>query len=138
MSGYGEFSGLTITAFALAVTLSAIVSMVGAAARRLAVEEQRATARDLCELTGITDPTTLQDVFGPPDMGRVWRRVTSADIDRVRRPLGHIISGNWVNTLSVAIAGLAVIYPRPLTILALLLATGLQLAGWTIAARLPK
>ena len=68
-----SLDGFTVTAIALAVLLSALVSLIGSAARRQAVVMAEAGARDLCELTGILNPKELQDIFGPPNLNRIWQ-----------------------------------------------------------------
>ena len=138
MSGYPPFDGLAATAAALIVILSGIVSLLGTGARRRAVELGQATTLDLCELTGITDPKMLQDVFGPPDMGRVWRGVSMRDIYRARRPLGHLISNELIDWGTMAIAALSFFTRHPLIEAALLASVALQVASWFAAARLPR
>jgi hypothetical protein len=138
MSGYPPFDGLAVTAAALIVILSAIVSLLGSGARRRAVELGQATTLDLCELTGITDPTQLQDVFGPPDMGRVWRSVTLQDILRERRPLGHLISNDAIDWAGIAVATVSFFWRPPLIELLLIVCVALQVASWVAASRLPR
>lgn len=138
MSGYAPFDSLTSTAIALAVILSAIVSLIGASTRRRNVALKAAGIQDLCELTGITDPKLLQDVFGPPDMGRVWRHVGMADIRKARRPLGLLISDPRVDWACIAAAGLSFLSDHFLIELALVTAFLSQAAGWIAAARLPR
>ncbi|MEE9380776.1 MAG: hypothetical protein V3V03_05160 [Hyphomonadaceae bacterium] len=138
MSGYGPLDGLTIIALAIFTILSAIISLIGSSARRQSVENGVAQAQDLCELTGIMDPGELQDTFGPPDMGRVWRSVSMKDIERHRRPLGHILSNDLFDWFSFAAAIAAVFWRHPLVLLALLTVTALQVAGWVVSMRLPR
>ncbi|MEL6473166.1 MAG: hypothetical protein AAFQ21_03720 [Pseudomonadota bacterium] len=138
MSGYAPFDGLTATAAALAIMLSAIVSLVGSAARRRAVLLGEARTQDLCELTGIMNPRALQDVFGPPDMGRVWRHVTLAEVNAARRPLGRVISDPLVDYACIAVALLSFLSDHVLVELALLIALGVQTLSWIAAARLPR
>ncbi|NBC20137.1 MAG: hypothetical protein GVY06_03665 [Alphaproteobacteria bacterium] len=138
MSGYPPFDGLAATAAALIVILSGIVSLLGTGARRRAVELGQATPLDLCELTGITDPGRLQDVFGPPDMGRVWRQVSMDDIRRARRPLGHLISNDLIDWGSLAIAFVSFFFRHPLMEVALLACVAVQVSSWVAAMRLPR
>lgn len=138
MSGYAPFDGLTAAAAALAIILSAIVSLIGAASRRRNIAMGIAQVQDLCELTGITDPRILQDVFGPPDMGRVWRTVTLADVTRARRPLGHLISDPVVDWACIAVAVASFFSDFWLVELALIFALMAQVASWIAAARLPR
>lgn len=138
MSGYGPFDGLAVTAAAIAVILLSIVSLAGSSTRRRNVEAGQARAQDLCELTGITDPGDLQDVFGPPDMNRTWRHVTLADIARARRPMAHLISNDGLDwaCMGVALVGLVLSGPIPQGLV--LGALVYQVMGWLAATRLPR
>lgn len=138
MSGYGPFDDFTLTAMALAIVLSAIVSLIGSSGRRRNVRLGGASVQDLCELTGITDPKELQDTFGPPDMGRIWRQVGLPDIRRARRPLGWLISSDLIDWGCIAVAAISFFYNHVLLSGAVAVALALQVAGWVAAARLPK
>ncbi len=138
MAGYPPLDGLASTVAALSVILLALVSLAGTAARRQAVEAGAARMQDLCELTGILDPRQLQDVFGPPDMDRVWRHVRMADIAAARRPLGHLISNDAVDGLAIAMAAASFLVRHPLVDIALIAALAAQVTGWLAAARLPR
>lgn len=138
MSGYPPFDGLTATAAALVVIISAIISLVGSSARWRAVQLGMAGPQDLCELTGITDPSKLQDTFGPPDMGRVWRTITEADVRAARRLLGHLMSNAGVDWACIGVAALSFFLSHPLMNLALLTALAAQVSSWVVAARLPR
>ena len=138
MSGYAPFDGLVAVTAAVAVILFAIISLAGTASRRQAVAAGAARTADLCELTGILDPRRLQDVFGPPDMDRVWRRVTLVQVDEARAPLGHVISSDWVDYGCIGAAILSFLSGHPLVQLALLLALAIQIAGVVIVSRLPR
>lgn len=138
MSGYSPFDGLTATVAALVVILSAIVSLVGSSSRWRAVTLGQARAQDLCELTGITDPRELQDTFGPPEMDRVWRSVTEADVRAARRPLGHLMSNDLVDWACVGVAVLSFLWRHPVIEIALVAALVVQVASWVLATRLPR
>ncbi|MEO0881631.1 MAG: hypothetical protein AAFY34_02760 [Pseudomonadota bacterium] len=138
MSFTSPIDGLAAVALALAVILSAIVSLITSSVRREAVRQGQATAQALCELTGILDPKALQDVFGPPDMGRVWRRVTLPQVMQARMPMGHLISGQGVDIACIIVAVLSFISDHILVGLALTLAVSVQAVGWIMATRLPK
>ena len=138
MSFDSPFDGLTGIALAIAIILSAIVSLITASVRRETVRNGQATPQALCELTGILDPRELQYVFGPPDMGRVWRNVTLEQVIAARRPLGHLISGQAVDLASIAVALLSFFVDHIFIGLGLALAVSTQLAGWVLATRLPK
>lgn len=130
--------GFSVTAIALAVMLSALVSLIGSGARRHAVLMAEAGARDLCELTGILDPRELQDVFGPPNLNRVWQNLTLEHVLSERRPLGHIISGQAIDWASMGVALMSFFSAFALVEIGLLLALAVQGTGWVYAARLPK
>lgn len=132
------FDGLTSVALAIAVILSAIVSLTGSAKRREQVELGEAGVQDLCELTGILDPKELQDVFGPPDMGRIWRTVRLGEVYAARRPLGHLISGQAVDWLCIGAALASFAADHLLVGTALAMAVSAQAVGWVLSARLPK
>jgi len=123
---------------ALAVILSAIVSSVASSTRRQAVLLAEAKVQDLCELTGIMDPRELQDIFGPPNLARVWSHLTLKQVLAERRPAGHLISSQWVDGSSALIAFLSFFVGHPLFSLALVVAFFVQIAGWVLVFRLPK
>ena len=89
--------------FAIAVALSAIVSLIGTGARKQAVTEGRARAADLCELTGIMEPRALQDVFGPPTMNGLYQ-TTLKRVSEVRQPMGLLMSEDRLDLACIAIA----------------------------------
>ena len=128
--------GTADTLIAMAVILSAIVSIIGTGARRQAVEEDRARAADLCELTGILDPGVLQDVFGPPTMNGIY--FTSLErVKQVRTKLSYLISDDRLDLVCIAIAVLVYLVKHPLIDLLLIMATCYQLVGWFVSFRLP-
>lgn len=133
-----SLDGLTIVAIALAVMLSALVSLVGSSARRQAVRMAEAGPRDLCELTGILNFKELQDVFGPPNLNRVWQNLTLEQVLAKRRPVGHIISGQVVDWLCMAVALVSFFSDFVLVEIGLLIALAAQVAGWAYSARLPR
>lgn len=124
------------TLIAMAVILSAIVSIIGTGARRQAVEEHRARAADLCELTGILDPRVLQDVFGPPTMNGIYF-TDLARVKQVRTKLSFLISDDRLDMACMAIATLVFFLKYPLLDLLLIMAATYQLVGWFISFRLP-
>ncbi|MFN7180112.1 hypothetical protein [Hyphomonas sp.] len=138
MGGYPPYSGFTEAAMAIAVILSAIVSLIGTSARKRTIALGEARLADLAEMTGILDPRQLLQVFGPPDTGRSWPSVNLLDVRRARTPLGWLMSSDLVDYACIlgALAGLWLSHwTAPL---ALLVATGIQLAGWIASARVPK
>jgi len=132
------FDGFGGVALAISVILSAIVSLIGTARRKQTVEMGEAGVEELCELTGIMDPKELQDVFGPPDMGRVWRQVTLQNVYDARRPLGHIISGETVDWLCIGVAAAHFFSDHLMVGIGLAMAVSSQFAGWVLATRLPR
>ncbi|MAB11291.1 MAG: hypothetical protein CMF06_11860 [Hyphomonas sp.] len=138
MSGYGPFDGFTLMAIALAVFLSALVSLIGTSGRKRNIALGEAQVGDLAEMTGIRDPKRLQEVFGPPDMGRVWRSVTLLDVRRARTPEGWLMSSDLVDYGCMAAAALSMFVSHRLVPAILLLALGIQVAGWIVSTRLPR
>lgn len=136
--GFGSIDALTGVAAALAVMLSAIVSLVGTSSRERLVKLGQARVADLCELSGILEPGALQDVFGPPTMQGTWPTVTLERIERERRLPGYLLSDNRVDYVTMAVAALSLFMNQPLMDLALGAALVTQVAGWVIATRLPR
>ena len=136
--GFGSIDALTGVAAALAVMLSAIVSLVGTSSRERLVKLGQARVADLCELSGILEPGALQDVFGPPTMQGTWPTVTLERIERERRLPGYLLSDNRVDYVTMAVAALSLFINQPLMDLALGAALVTQVAGWVIATRLPR
>lgn len=122
---------------AIAVILSAVVSVIGTGARRQAVEEGRARASDLCELSGIFDPRVLQDVFGPPTLNGIYQ-TSMARVKEVRQPLSYFISEDRLDVSCVVIAAASFFLNHPLSDLLLAIAAAFQTAGWFISMRLPE
>ena len=131
-------SGLTLVSIALAVMISAFIRLVQVMQLRQRVEIGHTGVRELAELSGVTDPRDLQDVFGPPGMNRVWSHVTLATIETKRRLPGYLMSDPRLHWFSI-VAGLAV-FPFSHWILQLLLmiAALIQSGAWLSATRLPK
>lgn len=138
MSGYGPFDGFTLVAIALAVVLSAIVSLIGTSARKRNIALGEAQIGDLAEMTGIQDPKQLLKVFGPPDMGRVWRSVTLLDVRRARTPQGWLISSDLVDYACIGVAVLGLLVSHKFIPALLLGALAIQAAGWIVSTRLPR
>ena len=128
----------TVTAIALAVLLSSLVSLIGSAARRRSVMMAEASVRDLCELTGILNPMELQDIFGPPNLNRVWQNLTLQRVLEERRPLGHLMSGQGIDWACILVALASFFSGNFLIEISLLVALGVQLAGWIYSAKLPQ
>lgn len=138
MYGFSIFDGPAEAAVAVGILLSAIVSLIGISMKHRTIAQGHAKTQDLCELTGITDPRLLQDIFGPPDMGMVWKYVSMEDIYSARRPIGHLMSNPIVDYCCIAVAILAIFTDHGLIDLGLLIALVIQVTSWVIALRLPK
>ncbi|WP_300377406.1 hypothetical protein [Henriciella sp.] len=130
--------GLALFGVSLATMLMAVASLLGTMTIKQLVDIGHVDARVLCNLTGITDPRELQDVFGPPDMKRVWHGLNLPIIENERRPAGYLISDDRVDWISIGVAILALFWRHPLADLLLIVAATAQVAGWVIATRLPK
>lgn len=138
MYGFSIFDGPAEAAVAVGILLSAIVSLIGISMKHRTIALGHAKTQDLCELTGITDPRLLQDIFGPPDMGMVWKYVSMEDIYSARRPIGHLMSNPIVDYCCIAVAILGILTDHGLIDLGLLIALVIQVTSWVIAFRLPK
>lgn len=122
---------------AFAIILSAIVSIVGTSARKRAVEEGRARAADLCELTGIFDPRTLQDVFGPPTLQGTFL-VNMKQVVKARMPLGHLLSDDRIDIACILVAIASFLTNHFVTDVFLVAAAAIQTASWFISSGLPE
>ncbi len=130
--------GITLFGVAIATILMAIASLLGTMTRRQQVELGLVDTQVLCELTGITDPRDLQDVFGPPAMNRVWHGLSMADIEKRRRPAGFLISDDRIDWICIGVAVLAFFWRNPIADGLLIVAALAQVSGWVIASRLPR
>ena len=77
-------------------------------------------------------------MFGPPTMEGFWPHVTMQRIHQVRRPAGHLLSGDLVDYASMTIAALSFVIGHWSVDVLLFLAVVAQVAGWVLAARLPR
>ena len=135
--GFGSIEALTEVAAAIAVILSALVSLIGTSGRENTVRMGQARMAELCELTGILEPKMLQDVFGPPTMNGVWPTVTLERIAKARTPAGYLLSDSRVDYACIAAAIAALATNHWITNVLLAVAVGVQAAGWVISSRLP-
>ena len=138
MSGYPPYDGFTAVAIIVAIILSAIVSLIGTAARKRNISLGEARVTDLAEMTGIRDARQILDTFGPPDMGRVWRTVTLFQVRQARQPGGWLMSSDLVDYGCILMALVALFLSHPLVNLGLFCALLIQIAGWVVASGLPK
>lgn len=131
-------SGLPLVSIALAVMLSAFIRLVQTMQLRQRVEIGHTSVRELAELSGVTDPQDLQDVFGPPGMNRIWSHVTLATIEAKRRLAGYLMSDSRLHWFSIAAALIAFPLNHWIVQLLLLIAALIQTGAWLSATRLPK
>ncbi len=118
--------------------ISALIRLIQTMQLRQRVEFGQTGVRELAELSGVTDPQDLQDVFGPPGMNRVWAHVTLATIEGKRRLAGYLMSEPRLHWFSIG-AGLgAFILSHWIVQLLLLIAALIQSGAWLSATRLPK
>ncbi|MCR9268807.1 MAG: hypothetical protein NXH72_02345 [Hyphomonadaceae bacterium] len=131
-------SGLPLVSIALAVMISAFIRLVQTMQLRQRVSFGHTGVRELAELSGVTDPQDLQDVFGPPGMNRIWANVTLATIETKRRLAGMLMSDPRLHWYSIA-AGLgAFVISHWIVQLLLMIAAIIQSGAWLSAMRLPK
>jgi hypothetical protein len=129
-------------AAAIAILLSVIVRWIRSGASWQAVEEGRATADILRDLTGILDAERLQDVFGPPRLEDGVFPVTRREVLRQRTGFGYLMGDRWLDGGSalIALLTLAPIWPQwstyPWLDTLLVFASIYQAAGWIAATRL--
>lgn len=138
MGGYLPYVDFTEFAIALAIGLSALVSLIGTSGRKRTIAMGEARLSDLAEMTGILNPKQLTAVFGPPDMARTWPGVTRLDVRRARGPMGWLMSSDLVDYACIAAAGSVLVFDYWLVPLAMMTALGVQLAGWVVSTRVPK
>lgn len=131
-------SGLPLVSIALAVMISALIRLIQTMQLRQRVEFGHTGVRELAELSGVTDPQDLQDVFGPPGINRIWAHVTLVTIEGKRRLPGYLMSDPRLHWFSIA-AGLgAFILSHWVVQILLLIAAIIQSGAWLSATRLPK
>lgn len=118
--------------------ISAFIRLVQTMQLRQRVEIGHTGVRELAELSGVTDPQDLQDVFGPPGMNRIWANVTLATIEGKRRLAGFLMSDSRLHWYTIA-AGLSAFFIGHWTTqILLLIAALIQSGAWLSATRLPK
>lgn len=138
MGGYLPYVDFTEFAIALAIGLSALVSLIGTSGRKRTIAMGEARLSDLAEMTGILNAKQVMAVFGPPDMARTWTGVTLLDVRRARGPMGWLMSSDLVDYACIAAAGAVLVFDYWLVPLAMMMALGVQLAGWVVSTRVPK
>jgi hypothetical protein len=121
---------------ATAILLSVVVRAIRTGASWQAIDEGVATQDVLRDVTGILNPETLQDIFGPPRMEDGIFPVTRAEVLRQRTGIGYLLGDRWLDGASAAIAVLSLFPLWPLWgtrvwLDSLLMFAGLyQIAGW--------
>ena len=131
-------SGLPLVSIALSVMISAFVRLVQTMQLRQRVEFGHTGVRELAELSGVTDPQDLQDVFGPPGMNRIWGNVNLATIEAKRRLAGFLMSDSRLHWFSILSGVGAFIISHWSMQILLLIGALIQTGAWLSATRLPK
>ena len=131
-------TGLPLVSIALAVMISALIRLIQTMQLRQRVEFGHTGVRELAELSGVTDPQDLQDVFGPPGMNRIWSNVTLATIEAKRRMPGALMSDPRLHWYSIAAGISAFVISHWIVQLLLIIAAIIQSGAWLSATRLPK
>lgn len=127
---------------AFAILLSVIIRGIRGSASWQAVDEGRATADTLRELTGVIAFDDLQRTFGPPRLEDGIFPVTRNEVRRARTGLGFLFGDRWLDGASalVALVTLLPIWPlwntRQWLDTLLIFASMYQAAGWIASARL--
>ena len=131
-------SGLPLVSIALATMISAFIRLVQTMQLRQRVKFGHTGVRELSELSGVTDPQDLQDVFGPPGMNRVWANVNLAAIEAKRCLAGSLMSDPRLHWYSIAVGIGAFIINHWSAQILLMIAAIIQSGAWLSATRLPK
>ncbi|MEL7040315.1 MAG: hypothetical protein AAGL90_02255 [Pseudomonadota bacterium] len=131
-------SGLPLVSIALATMISAFIRLVQTMQLRQRVAFGQTGVRELAELSGVTDPQDLQDVFGPPGMNRIWSNVTLASIEAKQRLAGRLMSDPRLHWFSIVVGFGAFIIGHWSVQILLLIAAMIQTGAWLSATQLPK
>src|SRR4026207_2380241 len=99
----------TQAAAAIAIILSVIATWLRSGASWQPIDEGRATAGDLRDITGILDFEKLQDAFGPPRLEDSVFPVTRMEVKRQRTGLGYLMGDKWLDGGSAIIALVALL-----------------------------
>ena len=91
-------------AAAIAILLSVIVRWIRSGASWQAVEEGRATADVLGDITGILDREKLQETFGPPRLDDGVFPVTPREVRNQKSGLGYLMGARWLDGGSAVVA----------------------------------
>jgi hypothetical protein len=129
-------------AAAVAILLSVIVRWIRSGASWQAIEEGRATADILRDITGILEFDKLQEVFGPPRLEDGVFPVSPREVRRQKTGMGYLMGDRWLDGSSAVIALVALFPIWPVWgtrawLDTLLMFAGLyQAGGWLAATRL--
>ncbi len=133
--------GFTQAAAAIAILLSVLVRYIRSGASWDAVEQMRATAEHLRDLTGIMKLEDLQEAFGPPRLEDGVFPVSRVEVLRNRTGLGYLLGDKWLDGGSAVIALIVLLPIWPvwdtrwaLNVL-LTFAALYQTAGWVASTR---
>jgi hypothetical protein len=132
----------TQAAAAFAILISVIVRWIRSGASWQAIEDGRATADILRDVTGIMEFDRLQDTFGPPRLEDGVFPVTRREVLRERTGLGYLMGDRWFDggCAIIALVSLMPIWPvwgtRAWLDTLLIFAGSYQIAGWLAATRL--
>jgi hypothetical protein len=136
--------GITQAMCATAILLSVVVRAIRSDASWQAIDDGVATQEHLRDVTGILNPETLQDIFGPPRMEDGVFPVTRAEVLRQRTGIGYLLGDRWLDGASAVIAIVSLLPLWPLWgartwLDTLLMFAGLyQIAGWAAAFMQPN
>jgi hypothetical protein len=131
-------------AVAFAILLSVVIRWLRNDSSWLAIEEGRATADTLRDLTGILEYDNLQEAFGPPRLQDGVFPVTKREVLKRRTGLGYLFGDRWLDGASALVAAVTLLPIWPLwstwqwleTLL--MFAALYQVAGWVAVLRLVK
>src|SRR5215510_9859534 len=101
--------GFPQAAAAVAIILSVLVRWIRSGASWQAVEEGRATAEVLGDITGILDHEKLQETFGPPRLEDGVFPVTIPEVRRQKSGLGYLMGDRWLDGGSAVVALIALL-----------------------------
>ena len=96
--------GITQAMGATAILLSVVVRAIRSGASWQAIDDGVATQEHLRDVTGILNPETLQDIFGPPRLEDGVFRVTRAEVLRQRTGIGYLLGDRWLDGASAVVA----------------------------------